>query len=402
MNTVFELANLLILPFWALLIVAPNSALCRRLLTPEWICAALCAVYSVLLLPHLGELLPLLMRPQLPQIQQLLSTPLGATLGWVHFLAFDLFVARWIWMQQQPRPWWLRGIFVLTLMFVPLGLLCFLGVRRWPRRFPALLSLAVAVALLLPACLAGLAFDARLITAMPAWAKPLKFALSILIYSLSLQAVLARVGESRMGRVIARTTAICLAVEVVLIVLQTARGTTSHFNVGTPFDRAVWALMGLAIAPVWVAAMGCTWLLLRRRELEPALGAALGGGMAVSCLGMGVGWIMAGLNAHTVGAPDGGPGLPLLGWSLAAGDLRVAHFLGMHALQALVLLWLACPRPAVVRCGVLLMAGWTVLLTRQALAAQPFFVFDAALWGWTGLSLGLVLWAARQRGGAVV
>ena len=125
--------------------------------------------------------------------------------------------------------------------------------------------------------------------------------------------------------------------EITCIVMQSARGTTSHFNAATPFDAAVFALMGVmigfnAMLVAWVLVLFFTSELL---PITPAYARGIRCGLALFLLASAEGGLMVGHHAHTVGAPDGGPGLPLINWSREHGDLRVAHFLGMHALQVL-------------------------------------------------------------------
>ena len=132
----FDLSNLLILPFWLCLIVCPASAVTARLMARPWICALLALLYAYLILPNLAQLLPLLWRPRLEVIQQLLSTPLGATAAWIHFLCLDLFLARSIWrdaLERRVGLGFLRVCLLLNLLFGPLGLL-FYGLGRTTTR----------------------------------------------------------------------------------------------------------------------------------------------------------------------------------------------------------------------------------------------------------------------------
>jgi hypothetical protein len=108
------------------------------------------------------------------------------------------------------------------------------------------------------------------------------------------------------------------------------------------------------------------------------------------------------IGAHTVGLPDGGPGLPLLNWSTAGGDLRVPHFVGLHGLQALPLAaWLVSRLASglgLARYAAIALV-WTVaaaylgllaILTWQAERGQPVIAPDAA----TMTALGALLAAA--------
>ena len=106
----------------------------------------------------------------------------------------------------------------------------------------------------------------------------------------------------------------------------------------------------------------------------------------MTLVGLLEGFAMVALNGHAVGVPDGGPGLPLVGWSTTGGDLRIAHFVGMHALQGLPLLAAALAavsrldeitRVRLVRIAAAAWTGLVVLLTWQALRAQPLLAPDA-------------------------
>ena len=135
---IFSLSSLLVMPFWLLMIALPHWRWTKRIAGSLWIVAPAALLYALLVLPQLATALPLLMNPTLDGIAGLLGTPAGATIGWVHFLAFDLFVGAW-----EVRTARREGIphllvlpcLVLTFLFGPIGLLAFLGLRLVHGRF---------------------------------------------------------------------------------------------------------------------------------------------------------------------------------------------------------------------------------------------------------------------------
>ncbi|SCX56432.1 hypothetical protein SAMN03159343_3413 [Klenkia marina] len=240
--------------------------------------------------------------------------------------------------------------------------------------------------------------DPVTITGTNGWLKPLKFSLSIALYAVTIAWLLTLLPARRqkLGRGIAWVVVVGMVVEMVAIVGAAAAGTTSHFNVSTPLHTAVWASMGTAIAAVWLVTLVLGVLLWRASD-DAARRLAVRAGLVIGLAGMAVAFFMTSptpgqldsfsgiAGAHTVGVPDGGAGLPLLGWSTVGGDLRVPHFVGMHALQVLPLLAFALEAlrrrvPALqssrTRFGVVAVAaaGYAVvvvLLTLQALAGIP-------------------------------
>jgi hypothetical protein len=268
-------------------------------------------------------------------------------------------------------------------------------------RSPGARALIVCAALSLLGLLVaagGLLLDGRSITGAPAWLKPAKFSISIAVYGVTLAWLLSLVhGHRVLVRIIGWVTAFCVIAELILIDGQAARGTTSHFNTSTPLDDALFSVMGGMIGLVFVGCIATAVLLVRQPLLDRVVAAGIRAGLVVCATGMAEAGLMianrsisAG-GAHTVGAPDGGPGLPILGWSTQYGDLRAAHFVGLHALQALPLFawlvrrqgsrWTEGVQVGLVRVAGAAMFGLVVLLAWQAERARPLLHPDAAVVG---------------------
>lgn len=285
----------------------------------------------------------------------------------------------------------------------------------------------------------GLAVDDRMLVGAPIWAKPFKFAVSFAGYSLSLAwmislAVAARPGLRRTawwaGTVVVATG----LVEMVLITGQVIRGRQSHFNQRTPIDEQIYSAMGNTVVVLWTATLVIAVLLFRTRVVDRATTWAIRAATVLALTGAGLGFLMSVpteaqlavegvpvVGAHTVGVPDGGPAMPLTGWSTTGGDLRIPHFFGMHALQLLPLFVLVLAalagrftllRRERVRLRLTLVAAGVhaavlALLTWQALRGQALVHPDGATLGaaaaiLAGGALGVLAALFAGRGAAPV
>ncbi len=133
----FQLAFPLAAPFWALMILAPSWRWTSRIISSPLIVLPPALIYAVLVLPNLAEVLPAVSSPTLTGVQAQLGTPTGAAIGWAHFIAFDLFVGRWEYLDSRRRgvhPLVMAPVLLLTILLAPLGMLMYLAVRALPWR----------------------------------------------------------------------------------------------------------------------------------------------------------------------------------------------------------------------------------------------------------------------------
>ncbi|SDH59435.1 hypothetical protein SAMN05192558_12132 [Actinokineospora alba] len=244
--------------------------------------------------------------------------------------------------------------------------------------------------------LVGVIVDDRMIVGAPNWLKSFKFAVSFIAYSVTWAWLMSL--HPRRPRWLHNTGTLLVVagtIEMVAITGQAFRGRRSHFNAETPFDATLWVVMGVTVAIIWTATLVVSVSVARNVTLPRPLRLAVVIGMATSLAGMLIGPLMSQRDTgvkeiagmHSIGVVDGGPHMPITGWNLVGGDLRVGHFIGIHALQVL-------PLVAIVLAA---------LVTRYAILAHEE-VRTRLVWTASGVYIGLfglVTWQAF-RGQALV
>ncbi len=263
------------------------------------------------------------------------------------------------------------------------GLWTELARRNVPLAYSGLLYVVLFVGLAVVAM-----FDSTEITGVNRWIKPMKFAVSIAIFQWTMGWLMAHLeGREKSVRLISWGFVIVMLAEIIPIVGQAARGTISHFNTRSAFDAAMFSLMGLMIAINTLLVVYTLILFFTSPANIPKSylwGIRLG--LIVFILGSAEGGVIVGNMGHTVGAPDGGPGLPFTNWSTQGGDLRIAHAIALHALQAIPIAgylfhWLgkrgAAIRPVAMTFAYaalhLALATW---LFAQAMNGRPLIAID--------------------------
>lgn len=170
-----------------------------------------------------------------------------------------------------------------------------------------------------------------------AWIKPMKFFLSVWIFSWTMGWILFELQHPNAVYSYSIMVVVVMVIELGIISWQAANGRLSHFNITNSFYGLLFTIMGIAISllTVWTFIIGLGFFRLSTNDIEAGYLWGIRLGIIFFVIFSLEGGMMAAKLSHTIGAADGGPGLPGINWSRQHGDLRVAHFFGIHSLQLL-------------------------------------------------------------------
>jgi hypothetical protein len=188
-------------------------------------------------------------------------------------------------------------------------------------------------------CIILMQVDSQQILGVSRWLKPMKFFFSVWIMVWTMAWLLYYLNYEKSTKTISWIITVSMFIENFIIFVQSLRGQRSHFNVHDPTNALLFAIMGIVIVVFSFAVIYIAWLFFRQKEFSISQSYLWGirlGLIFFIIFSFEAGFMLSHM-AHTVGAPDGGPGLPVTNWSKQFGDLRIAHFFGLHSLQILPL-----------------------------------------------------------------
>jgi len=184
-------------------------------------------------------------------------------------------------------------------------------------------------------------YDDRMLLGANIWHKPMKFCLSIGVFSWTMSWYLYYLSQPRKVQNIKIIIILMLVIEQLIIIGQAARGEMSHFNISTAFNAILFQVMGIAIFVNTLMVFWAFRLLRKEDHLPVGYKRGIQLGMWIFIIASLQGYVMAGNLGHTIGASDGLEGVFFLNWAKGYIDLRVFHFFGLHALQIVpIFAWL--------------------------------------------------------------
>lgn len=206
-----------------------------------------------------------------------------------------------------------------------------------------------------------------------AWYKPFKFAFSTFLFSWAMAWYCYYLPNFNIT-LFNWTVIILLGFEIIYIALQANKGELSHFNLSTPTYAALYSMMAIAatLVTLYTAYVGILFFTNNFPELPDYYVWAIRLAIFIFVIFSFEGFAMGSRLNHSVGALNDNSNWFIVGWSKTVGDLRVSHFIGMHALQVLPILSYYVLKNTKLTVGVSVIYGLLALLTLiQALQGRP-------------------------------
>ena len=253
--------------------------------------------------------------------------------------------------------------------------------RRWHR--PLMVNVALMIGLVVVAGI-GLVLDDRTLLGESVWVKPLKFGVAFTVYSGALAWLLTRLRRARrLGWWAGTVFAVAATVEVAAITMQAARGTFSHFNTSTDsITLLATQVFTNGVAVLFLVQLAIVALALLQRDGDRGLKRAVRAGLAMATFGMVVPVYFLATEVHqrTVVDANGREIVMYQGHGIGeAGDFRVPHFVGLHAVQVLLVVFFALRRmdenrrARLITLAALGYTGLLAFVTWQAASGQALF-----------------------------